>query len=84
MSSPYHNAILLQFPDGDELLQPIETSFVGYTTVHTVKPGQTLQNISYAYYGDSGYWDKIALANNILNPFTEVVAGMKLLIPNLT
>ena len=83
MSSPYHNAIILEFPEGESLLQPVEPSSTGYTTVHTVKPGQTLQNISYAYYGDSGYWDRIAYANNILNPFTEVVAGMKLLIPQL-
>lgn len=83
MSSPYHNAILMEFPEGDSLLLPVESVSTGIYTVHTVKPGQTLQNIAYAYFGDSGLWDKIAYVNNILNPFTEVVPGMKLLIPNL-
>lgn len=48
---------------------------------HTVLPGETLQHIAYKYFGDSGGWFKIAMANNILNPFKEVKDGMILKIP---
>lgn len=50
--------------------------------LHTVLPGETLQHIAYKYYKDSGYWYIIADANEILNPFKEVVEGMILVIPD--
>jgi nucleoid-associated protein YgaU len=46
-----------------------------------LKEGETLQNIAYRYYGDSGKWYIIAEYNNIINPFTELKGGMVLMIP---
>ena len=43
--------------------------------------GETLQNIAFAAYGDSGKWYLIAEANQIIDPFTEVVPGKLLRIP---
>ena len=43
--------------------------------------GETLQNIAYRYYGDSGKWYLIAEANNILNPFQELEPYQILRIP---
>ena len=83
MNSPYDNAIILNFPDGDVVLESAQPRPREASVIHTVKPGQTLQNISYAYYGDSGYWAYLAYANKIINPFTEVKAGMKLIIPKV-
>lgn len=38
--------------------------------------------ISYKCYGDVGFWWIILLYNNIENPFTDLVEGMVLKIPN--
>lgn len=48
---------------------------------HTVKDGETLQNIAFRYYGDSGKWYIIAEANKILNPFKELEMGTLIRIP---
>lgn len=49
--------------------------------LHTVLPDETLQHIAYKYYGDSGYWYMIGIANHILNPFKELKEGMSIIIP---
>lgn len=49
-------------------------------SVHTVRQGQTLQDIAADKYGDPGQWRKIAEANNIDDP-TNVPAGQNLKIP---
>ena len=84
-SSPFDSAEIVEYDDGEVSLEmtefSVETS--NKDTIHTVLEGQTLQNIAYMYYGDSGLWYKIALANNILNPFSdELYAGQQLIIPS--
>ena len=67
----------------DNYLDDLELSTPESTIIHTVLDGQTLQNIAYQYYKDSGLWYIIALANNIQNPFSdELHAGQQLMIPN--
>lgn len=50
---------------------------------HKVKQSEAgrLDLIAYVHYSDCSYWPVIALANNILDPIADVVAGMDLAIP---
>ena len=85
-SSPYDNAVINEYDDGTDPtldLDDLELLTPESTIIHTVLDGQTLQNIAYQYYNDSGLWYIIALANNIQNPFSdELHAGQQLMIPN--
>ena len=85
-SSPYDNAIINEYDDGTDPtldLDDLELLTPESTIIHTVLDGQTLQNIAYKYYKDSGLWYIIALANNIQNPFSdELHVGQQLMIPN--
>lgn len=80
-SSPYDNARIITYPDGEQSLDPIINEPVLTEKVHTVLPGETLQSISYKYFGDSGRWGDIMQANNLLNPFTEIQPYDQLIIP---
>lgn len=82
-ASPYDNGFALNYGDGDYSLEayPPNIPISENDKQHTVKEGETLQNISYRYYGDSGKWYLIAEYNNILNPFKELKEGMVLIIP---
>lgn len=81
--SPYSNARVIKYDNGDITLEriPYDITLGPDTRVHTVLEGETIQNIAYKYYGDSGLWGKIADANSIYNPFTELEAGVEIIIP---
>lgn len=82
-ASPYNNAYALKYNDGDYSLEA-KTPIVPESPndiQHTVKDGETLQNIAFRYYGDSGKWYIIAEANKILNPFKELEMGTLIRIP---
>ena len=82
--SPYKNAYALNYGDGDYSLEaPIPSVPSSSNDIqHTVKDGETLQNIAFRYYGDSGKWYIIAEANGILNPFKELKSGTLIRIPS--
>ena len=82
-ASPYNNAYALNYGDGDYSLETTGVSVPSSSNdiQHTVKDGETLQNIAYRYYGDSGKWYIIAEANKILNPFKELEMGTLIRIP---
>jgi len=52
------------------------------TSLHTVRKGETLSDISYEYYGSANEWQKILNANshNLKNP-NKLKPGTKLIIP---
>lgn len=82
-ASPYNNAYALKYNDEDYSLEakpPIVPESPN-DIQHTVKDGETLQNIAFRYYGDSGKWYIIAEANKILNPFKELEMGTLIRIP---
>lgn len=82
-ASPYNNAYALKYNDGDYSLEakpPIVPESPN-DIQHTVKDGETLQNIAFRYYGDSGKWYIIAEANKILNPFKGLEMGNLIRIP---
>lgn len=80
--NPYSGGYIIDFGDGDMILEkPISVNSTQLTTTHTVLEGETLQNIAFRYYGDSGYWTLIAAANNIFFPFRDLEDGMELVIP---
>lgn len=82
-ASPYDGAYAVKYSNGDVSLE-VDYPAIGTSTSdiqHTVLEGETLQNIAYRYYGDSGLWYRIALANNILNPFAELEHGKIIIIP---
>lgn len=82
--SPYNSAVALKYRDGDYSLEynPPSVPFLPSDTKHTVLEGETLQNIAFAVYGDSGKWYLIAEANQIIDPFKEVIPGRILRIPS--
>lgn len=82
-ASPYDGAVALKYDDGDYSLE-VTPPLVPNTSndkQHTVMDGETLQNIAYRYYGDSGKWHLIAEANNILNPLAELEPYQLIRIP---
>lgn len=83
--SPYTDAVRIRYDDGSTSLERVETEYIrnGNERIHTVMDGETLQSISYRYYKDSGLWYKIADANNIIDPFTEISVYDQLLIPSI-
>ena len=52
-ASPYDQAYVLNYGDGDYSLEAVRTSVPSSSDdiQHTVKDGETLQNIAYRYYG---------------------------------
>lgn len=83
--SPYTDSVLIQYSDGNQTLERIPFVYTvdGTEKIHTVLSGETLQSMAHKYLGDSGLWYKISDANNLIDPFTEVVQGKQLIIPNL-
>lgn len=84
MKSPYEEAYGLQYDNGDTSLEriPYQYNPSSSDTYHTVISGETLQSISFKYYGDSGLWYILADVNNIYNPISEIKEGLELLIPH--
>lgn len=82
-ASPYDNAYAVKYKEGDYSLEtrPPRICISPDDVQHTVLEGETLQNIAFRYYGDSGKWYIIAEANNIMNPFEELHDGQILTIP---
>ena len=82
-ASPYDNGFTLNYGDGDYSLEsyPLLIPSSPNDFQHTLKEGETLQNLAYRYYGDSGKWFLIAEANTILNPFKELESGTLIKIP---
>lgn len=80
-ASPYDNGYIIKYPDGDQSLERNPFTYSGNSKVHTVVEGETIQGIAFKYYGDSGYWGLIADANDILNPFEDLHAGLEIAIP---
>ena len=82
-SHPYENGYYLNYGDGDYSLEsnPPVIPYTNKDIQHTVLEGETLQSIAFRYFGDSGKWYLIAEYNNIINPMTEIVGGVILMIP---
>lgn len=82
--NPYSDARVIKFSDSVNNPPIVERNAMkssnGYT-YHTVKAGETIQSIAFQYYGDSGYWMRIAEANNIYNPFVELEDDTQIIIP---
>lgn len=83
--SPYNNAHILQYDNGDYSLERNIPKIISSDKdkIHTIMDGETLQSIAFRYYGDSGYWYQIAEANGIINPLSEkeIFIGRRLRIP---
>lgn len=83
-NSPYniHDSYILEYNDSESSLErsDISESLNSSGVVHTVLEGETLQNISFKYYGTSGRWGDIASLNNLIDPF-DIEKGDTLLIP---
>lgn len=86
-SSPYDNCQIVTYEGSDQdpkdiTLEPILPFSITLSgDIHTVLEGETLHNIAYGLWGDSGLWYLLALANDISNPFEELKPGQTLQIP---
>lgn len=57
---------------------------IAYDTFQiTDSEAQQLDAVAYRYYGDSQLWWLIAAFNFIIDPYTEVVPGLKVRVPRL-
>jgi nucleoid-associated protein YgaU len=74
---------LKQWKDEAELpLQNPTSSTPSLHTVHQLMPGETLDRVAAAHYGDSTRWRVIAEANGILDPL-RLTEGAFLAVPEL-
>ncbi|MCE7011209.1 LysM peptidoglycan-binding domain-containing protein [Kibdelosporangium philippinense] len=70
-----------QWKDEDQLpLQNPTSSTPTLHTVHQLRPGETLDRVAAAHYGDATRWRQIAEANGILDPLL-LPKGKQLAIP---
>lgn len=85
VTSPYNSndSYQVNYSDGEYSVERVDTSttLTDSGTQHTVLEGETLQNIAFKYYGDSGRWGDIATFNGIVDPF-NIEAEQVLSIPN--
>ena len=84
-TTPYNSedSYVLLYSDGEYSLERNDKadSLKASDITHIVLEGETLQNIAYRYYGDSGRWGDIAAINKLVDPFEEVTKGTHLIIP---
>lgn len=83
MDHPYIKAYKINYPNGETTLEKYPPVFNvdNIKKTHIVTIGETLQSIANRYYKDSGSWYRIAEYNGIIDPFEEVVEGLKIIIP---
>ena len=67
-TSPYEDSYVIKFHDGDISLERNISSISSDHIIHSVLEGETIQNIDFKYYGDSGMWGATADATDIPNP----------------
>lgn len=81
--SPYSDSTVITYDDNSEptMESNLDIPLISNTTTHVIREGETLASIAFQYYGDSGYWGRIAHFNNILNPFDEVYPNKQIYIP---
>lgn len=80
-SSRYSTArVITDAATGRPFIYGRDRTPVEVLTTHTVRDGDRLDTLAYAYYGDSSLYWAIADANNIVDPLT-LVRGDQLVIP---
>lgn len=84
MADLYRNAVIINYKEGDQSLERTPEVMLksdGDIT-YTIKEGDTLQAISFRFYGDSDLWYRLADVNGYYNPFEELEIGDEIIIPN--
>ncbi len=84
-NNPFISGYVITYKEGD---QSLERDLVVYTPspndkLHTITAFDTLDLLSYDFYGDSKYWWILADCNNILNPFI-LTTGSNIIIPDIS
>ena len=59
-------------------IRPNVKNSIVYFDLYTVESTDWWENISAKIYGTVTYWWTIALVNNVINPFEELVAGTQI------
>ena len=60
----------------------VESARPAVPTIHVVRKGETLSEISYRYYGTVAEWQKILVANRtVIKDVKNLRPGMRLIIP---
>ena len=79
---PFDDSYILQYDEGDYSLQRVTNVWTTSQTSieYQVKDGDTLQNICHRFYGDSGYWMRLADFNSLDWPL-DLPAGLIIHIP---
>ena len=74
---------IVDYDEGDSSLERNQLAFgkSSEDQFHTVVEGDLLSDLAFLYYGDPILWYIIADANNIFNPFDDLVSGINLRIP---
>lgn len=83
-TSPYNrmDAYKVLYEDGEYSLERSDksASLKPSQYTHILMEGETLQSVSFIYYGDSGRWGDIATFNGIVDPL-DLNPGITLQIP---
>ena len=75
---------ITKYTDGTISIDTVDTVYMRPRNfkIHTVREGDTLQSIAFYHYKNSKEWEKIARANDFIDPFTLTI-GSNLIIPKL-
>lgn len=76
----YEKSLIWYFEDGSQLIKDASTLVVNNPVIYPVPNGVTLLDLSLQFYGNHSSWYIIAMANNIIDPF-ENLLGLSLIIP---
>lgn len=83
-TSPYNpnDAFQLLYDENEYSLERTDKSntLTPSGITHTILEGETLQNIAFKYYKDSGRWGDIATFNALIDPL-DIEKGMVIQIP---
>jgi nucleoid-associated protein YgaU len=80
----YREILVYHFVDGTKLLE--ENSNRRFLSpeddIHRVGSEQRLVDIAFAFYGDHEEWYGLALANNLIDPWEDLI-GQQIIIPSI-
>lgn len=80
----YVSVFIYTFDDGTQLMMDAGTlpAPSSNDTLEVVKRDESLQDLSFDHYGSHDEWVTIAYANNIIDPWENII-GKNLIIPAL-
>lgn len=80
----YADGFVLDYDDGTYTLESEDKTYQGQVgdIIHEVIQGDNVSNLAFKYYANSKLWHKIAKANDLEDPISNLEPGTSLIIPD--